>query len=210
MQITRSPQDTPQLTLAIKSPIDTVWRSLRDKKEVLRWHGWDTPSIEEEVDTIYFTDAKEETPDGRERTLVVNGGDAFHLKAEKAGTLLTVVRAKLGGNPEWDAYYDNITEGWVSFVEQLRFLLERSPKGPRKAIYATQAFERSDVLKGLGLKEAKAAEPFRGRFQEEDVSGEVWFDTPNQIGLVINEWGPGLVVFQFSEKAVISTRYPPL
>ena len=51
---------------------------------------------------------------------MVNGGDTFVIEAEEDATKLTLVRAGLSGDSEWDAYYDNITEGWVSFVEQLR------------------------------------------------------------------------------------------
>lgn len=62
MQVTQSPHDTPQLTLAIKSPLEAVWRALRDKETILQWHGWDLPSLGEEVDTIYFENVKEEIP----------------------------------------------------------------------------------------------------------------------------------------------------
>lgn len=130
MNITRSKDNTPQLSLLIQASHDSVWSALRDKEKLLQWHGWETPTLED----IYFTNVKEEINDG-ERTLVVNGGDAFVLKPREGATELTLVRAGLSGDSEWDAYYDNITEGWVSFMEQLRFLLEYAPESLRRTTF---------------------------------------------------------------------------
>ena len=207
MKIAQSKNNTPQLSLIINAPIDAVWDALRSKEKLPQWHGWDTPSLGEEIENIYFTDIKEDSSDNKKRTLVVNGGDTFVIEAEEDATKLTLVRAGLSGDPEWDAYYDNITEGWVSFVEQLRFMLEHNPRGSRKATFSNLSLSRNDVLERLNLDDEKVGTHFEGKFQDSDIMGNVWFSTPNQLGLVVDTWGPGLLILQFSEKGCITTRY---
>ena len=206
MEIAQSKNNTPQLSLIINAPIDAVWDALRSKEKLLQWHGWDTPSLEEEIENIYFTDIKEDSSDNKKRTLVVNGGDTFVIEAKENATKLTLVRAGLSGDPEWDAYYDNITEGWVSFVEQLRFMLEHNPKGSRKTTFTNLLLKRNSVLEQLNLADEKVGTHFEGKFQDSDIMGNVWFNTPNQLGLVVDTWGPGLLILQFSEKSCITTR----
>lgn len=207
MEISQSKNNTPEFSLTIKASIDAVWQALRDKKLLLEWHGWDTPGLEEEIENIYFTDVKEDTADELKRTLVVYGGDAFVLEAEGNTTKLTLVRAGLSGDTEWDAYYDNISEGWISFIEQLRFLLERAPKTARQTSFASKSLNRDEVTEQLQLTDEQEGTHFAGRFQDEKLSGEVWFSTENQLGLAINEWGSGLLIIQFSENGCISTVY---
>lgn len=207
MEITQSKNNTPKLSLIINAPIDTVWDALRNKEKLLQWHGWDTPSLNDEIENIYFTDVKEDSGDDKKRTLVVNGGDTFIVEAEDDATKLTLVRAGLSGDPEWDTYYDNITEGWVSFVEQLRFMLEHSPKGSRKATFSNLSLSRKDILEQLNLTSERVGTHFKGQFQDTDIAGSVWFSTPEQLGLIVDEWGPGLLILQFSEKSCITTRY---
>lgn len=205
MKIVHSKNNTPQLSLTIKASIDAVWDALRDKKKLHQWHGWDAPTLEDEIENIYFTNVKTELEDGK-RTLVVNGGDTFIVEMLEDTTRLTLLRSGLSGDSEWDAYYDNITEGWVSFIEQLRFMLEYSVRAPRKAIFNTMSEPRDKVISQLELTDEKEGVKFTGHFNDKGVSGEVWFSTSNQLGLVINEWGPGLLILQFSENGCISTH----
>lgn len=205
MDITQSTNATPKLSLTIKASVDAVWNALRDKEKLLQWHGWDTSTLEDEIENIYFTDIKEEVGEDK-RTLRVNGGDTFSVESVGADTRLTLVRAGLSGNSEWDAYYGNITEGWVSFIEQLRFMLERDSNTVRKTTFTPLSLNKSEVLAKLGLSEEKEGTKFSGEFQGEEISGRVWFSTQNQLGLVVNEWGPGLLIIQFSENGYITTR----
>ena len=205
MKITQSKDSTPQLSLIIKTSIDAVWSALRDKEKLLRWHGWDTPGLAAEIESIYFTNVKEEITENK-HTLVVNGGDTFIAEAAGDDTRLTLIRAGLSGDPEWDGYYDNITEGWVSFIEQLRFMLERAPKSQRKAEFTSRVLQRDEIVARLNLAEDKEGAKFTGSFEGNEMSGEVWFSTPNQLGLLVDGWGPGLLILQFSEKAYIATR----
>ncbi|AFM14153.1 hypothetical protein Turpa_3516 [Turneriella parva DSM 21527] len=207
MQISQSEKNTPQLTITINAVIDAVWHALRHKEKLMQWHGWATPSLEDEINTIYFTDVKEETDDVQKYKLVVNGGDTFILKSDQDATNLTLVRAGLSGNIEWDAYYGNITEGWVSFIEQLRFLLEHSPKIPRKTTFNKKKLVREEIISQLNLSDLTEGTKFKGQLEGEMLSGEVWFNTLNQLGLVVNDWGPGLSIIQFSENCCIDTEF---
>lgn len=205
MEITQSRNNTPQLSLNIKASVDSVWGAIRDKEKLLQWHGWDTPTLNNEIENIYFTDVKEEIKADK-RALVVNGGDTFEVEPAKDATRLTLLRAGLSGDPEWDAYYDNITEGWISFTEQLRFMLEHPFRAPRKTTFNTLTLNRDKVVADLGLTEEKEGAKFSGLFQDEEISGAVWFCTSNQLGIVIDAWGPGLLIFQFSENGYIATH----
>src|SRR5204863_5063451 len=59
------------------------------------------------------------------------------------------VRAVRGEPPAPDPeQYDAIEEGWKAFLVQLRYLLEESPKGPRRTLYLTGS---STGAQALGL-----------------------------------------------------------
>src|SRR5688572_3649988 len=100
---------------------EEVWHALRDRAQIRRWHGWHADSLDEEIEIIYFSKV---TEDGHTLTL---GTDTFTVIAKDGRTLLRMVRAPKGENPEWDAYYEDINEGWTTFMQQLRFALERHP-----------------------------------------------------------------------------------
>jgi hypothetical protein len=205
MEITQSKNNTPQLSLKIKASINSVWDAIRNKEKLLQWHGWDGATLKDEIENIYFTDVKEEIKDDR-HILVVNGGDTFIVEPAEDATRLTLLRTGLSGDPAWDEHYDNITEGWVSFIEQLRFMLEYPFSAPRKTTFNTLTLNRDKVIADLGVIEEKEGAKFSGVFQDEEIAGAVWFSTSNQLGLVIDTWGPGLLIFQFSENSYIATH----
>ena len=35
--------------VTIAAPIETVWRALRDRDDLRRWHGWEDPTLDEEI-----------------------------------------------------------------------------------------------------------------------------------------------------------------
>lgn len=121
--------DTPRIEVTVAAPVDVVWNALRDREKIRHWHGWDYEGLEQEIDLIFYT---EHTEDARARTLELHGGDRFELQPDGDGTRITLTRSAPGGDPEWDAYYDDITQGWITFLHQLKFLLERRPDAPRR------------------------------------------------------------------------------
>ncbi|HEX6258571.1 MAG TPA: hypothetical protein VFZ48_03765 [Candidatus Saccharimonadales bacterium] len=209
MKITQSENSTPQLSLTVKAPIDTVWNALRQRQKLAQWFGWNYEGLEAEINDIYFTNAREEgATDTVRRSLAVNGDDTFILLAQGDNTELQLVRRPLDGTAE-DNYYDTITEGWISFVEQLRFMLECKPDDTRKTIVTNQQLDKSVILEQLGISDAHDGQVFDGSVEGIKLSGSVQFVTPQQIGLLVNGWGPGLLIIQFSENMQLLTAYEP-
>lgn len=184
-----------ELEVTIAAPVDAVWRALREPARVRRWHGWDAEGNDDEIELIYFTDTQECSA---EHKVQLNGGDTFTLHSQGDRTLVRLVRAPIGANPEWDAYYEDINEGWLTFMQQLRFALERHPDEERRTVYLSGASTGAgDPRQELDVQDI-AAGPAGGRYDDtiagERVGGELWFGSAHQLGLTVDEWGDGLLV----------------
>ncbi|SER70686.1 hypothetical protein SAMN05216188_11490 [Lentzea xinjiangensis] len=164
-----------RIEITVAAPVDEVWQSFRDREKLRHWHGWDIPELDDEIDHIYFRDVEE---DGT--TLVVQGHDTFALTPVPEGTRVVLTRAPKGTSPEWDEYYDDITEGWITFLHQLKFAHEFHPGEERRTLFWPAEVD-------LG------------------VTGEPFFSSAHQRGVVIGEWGPGLLVT--SAKMTVVTTY---
>ncbi|GIH74297.1 SRPBCC family protein [Planobispora longispora] len=180
--------------VVISAPVGEVWEALRDTEQIRRWHGWHCDELDKEIEVIYHQNVVESAAEYR---LDVQGGDRFELTDLGDRTRLRLTRAPLGGNPEWDAYYDDISEGWTTFVHQLRFALERHRGADRRTVYLSGAGSEP-VLRTAGLAAAAGSAP--GSPYELDgptgerLRGEVWFRSANQLGLTVAGWGDGLLV----------------
>ncbi len=164
-----------KIEITVAAPVEEVWQSFRDKEKLRHWHGWDIPELDAEIDHIYFQNAEE---DGT--TLIVHGHDTFALTPVPEGTRVVLTRAPKGTSPEWDDFYDDITEGWITFLHQLKFAHEFHPGEKRRTL-----FWGSEVDLG--------------------VTGEPFFTSENQRGVVIEDWGPGLLVI--CPKMTVVTTY---
>ncbi|RDI21586.1 SRPBCC family protein [Lentzea flaviverrucosa] len=164
-----------RIEITVAAPVDEVWQSFRDKEKLRHWHGWDLPELDAEIDNIYFENAEE----GDGATLVVQGHDTFVLTPVPEGTRVVLTRAPVGTSPEWDAYYDEITEGWITFLHQLKFAHEYHPGEKRRTLFWSCEVD-------LG------------------VSGKPFFESANQRGVVVEEFGPGLVVTS-AQMTVVTT-----
>ncbi|WP_436763072.1 SRPBCC family protein [Streptosporangium sp. V21-05] len=182
------------LEVTIAAPVDDVWSALRDPESIRRWHGWHFDGLDKEVEVIYHQNVVESAAEHR---LELQGGDVFELTDLGDRTRLRVTRAPHGGDPEWDAYYDDITEGWITFVHQLAFALERHPGADRRTVFLSGA-AATPVLEATGL--AAVAGLSQGSPYElegptgETLRGEVRFRSANQVGLTVDGWGDGLLV----------------
>lgn len=180
--------DLPRIEVTIAAPIDVVWSALRDKDKIRHWHGWEAEGLDDEIDLIYFTHM---TEDGY--TLGAQDGDQIRLEPTEDGTRVTLTRAPRGVSPEWDAYYDDITEGWTTFLHQLRFAVERQPGNPRRTVFLNGHNKAGrDLAQELGLTRETAQLP------GEDVKPELWYRADHQLGVVVNTWGNGLLVVGYS------------
>ena len=126
--------DRPQIVVTVAAPVEAVWHALRDKEKIRHWHGWEYEGpeggLEEEIDLIYFTRAVEEGT-----TLTLGNGDDFVVEPVEGGARITLTRAPHGADPEWEAYYDDVTEGWTTFLNQLRFAVEHHPGEARQTLF---------------------------------------------------------------------------
>ncbi|MEU4834615.1 SRPBCC domain-containing protein [Streptosporangium sp. NPDC023615] len=186
--------------VTIAAPVGEVWDALRDPALIRRWHGWHFDGLDEEIEVIYLKGAVESPGEYR---LEIQGNDLFELTDLGDRTRLRLTRAPRGGDPEWDAYYDDISEGWVTFVHQLAFALGRHPGADRRTVFLSGA-ATTPLLEAAGLEAVAGAAP--GTPYEvtgpagEPLRGEVWFRSANQIGLTVEGWGDGLL---------IAARIPP-
>lgn len=189
-------QDTPRIEVTIAAPADTVWRSLRDPDLVRRWHGWHFDGLDDEVRLIYV---QADSEDAAEHVLVVQGGDRFSLEESAGSTVVRLTRAPHGDDPEWDAYYDDVTEGWKVFLEQLRFAIERHDLAERRTVFLDGPLaEPVGTAEALGLAEA-SAQPVGSRWSAttatgDALSGTVWSAREHSWALTVDQLGDGLVV----------------
>jgi hypothetical protein len=110
----------------VAAPVETVWRALRDPAEIRRWFGWDYEGLDEEIRFIFV---EHSTADENAHVLDGGEGGTIALEAQGDRTVVRVTRAAQEG------VYDEINEGWLTFVQQLRFYLERHPGQERRTVH---------------------------------------------------------------------------
>jgi hypothetical protein len=164
-------EQTPVIEVTIAAPPAVVWEALRERDHLRHWHGWQFDGLDDEIELIYFGEASETDPG---RSITLSGGDRVDLEGEAGSTRVRLTRAPVSDDPEWAAYYDDITEGWTTFLHQLKFSLERHPGQPRRTLF----------LAGVGPE----PDPV------DLVEGEPWFRSEHQRGMLVPAWGDGLLV----------------
>jgi uncharacterized protein YndB with AHSA1/START domain len=109
--------------IEVAAPVETVWRALRDPVEIRRWFGWQYEGLEEEIEFIFSSAS---TADDDAHVLDGGPGGTISLEARGDGTVVRVTR------PDPVGEYDEVNEGWLTFIQQLRFYLERHPGQERR------------------------------------------------------------------------------
>ncbi|HEX8632171.1 MAG TPA: SRPBCC domain-containing protein [Catenuloplanes sp.] len=152
-----------QVDITINADRDAVWRTMTDPAEIRQWFGWDYDGIDAEIRHIFVEHVRPAPPD----RILFEDGSAIELTADGP---LTGVRAVLAGPPQGpdpDDLYNGVEEGWRTFFEQLRFLLETRPGGRRRTIYLTGVASGAELL-AVG---ATGGRPWHGsRYQQMTVS----------------------------------------
>lgn len=189
--------DVPLIAVTIAARADEVWRALRDPALILQWFGWDAETLPAEVDFIFIEHAR---GDDQTRVLRFEGmGDRFEVEARGQQSILRVVRPALTPDTDWDAGFEDMTQGWMAFVQQLKFAMEHHGLAPRRTIYLSGSpLEAGDPLAAaaLGLDDL----PLLGQRYvveiDEDarLTGHVWHKTRHQLGVTVDDWGNGLLV----------------
>lgn len=188
----------------IAAPFETVWNALRDPVEIRRWHGWEYDGLGEEIDVIYLRDVNADREAG---TIEFGDGSRFTVEPRGSGTVVRVTMAAPAGEAAWESFYDDIREGWMSFVMQLRFALERHPGEDRRTLQLDGAGAPPADPAAIGLDDARApGERYAGETAwGERWAGEVLFSSDHQTGLTVDGYGPGLVILHAKPPA---TRPP--
>ena len=169
--------DPVVVEVAVRAPVEVVWQALRDSAEIRRWFGWDYDGIAEEIDQIFLSDVVTESKD--EGWMDTGGGGRFELEARGDETVIRITRPAPEGG--WDGVYDDVNEGWLAFMQQLRFLLERHAGEDRRAFSA----RHPRPAEALGL-----------------VDGEIWYRSPHQTGIVFDD-GAGLLI-AMKDRVIVS------
>jgi hypothetical protein len=198
-----APPSAPRVVVdvTIAAPIDRVWQALRDPALLAQWFGWDYDKLAAEIEMIFLGAEAKAEPNRR-----LDIGDVFELEAVGGATRVRLVRAEAPASDTWDGVYDDVDEGWRTFVAQLAFWLEAQhgvdrATSPRRTIYLAGHREQADgpslaAAAGLsaiadlavGLRYATTA------VTGEPLTGVVRFRTEHQVGFSVDAWGPGLLV----------------
>jgi hypothetical protein len=198
-----APPSAPRVVVdvTIAAPIARVWQALRDPALLAQWFGWDYDKLAAEIEMIFLGAEAKAEPNRR-----LDIGDVFELEAVGGATRVRLVRAEAPASDTWDGVYDDVDEGWRTFVAQLAFWLEAQhgvdrATSPRRTIYLAGHREQADgpslaAAAGLsaiadlavGLRYATTA------VTGEPLTGVVRFRTEHQVGFSVDAWGPGLLV----------------
>lgn len=161
--------------VTIAAPVSVVWRTLRVPHLIRRWHGWDYDGLDAEIATIYV-DGIEADEDA---LTFDTGAGRFELEDHGDATVVRVLRAAPAGAATWDGAYDEVNEGWLTFLQQLRYSLERHDGKDRRTL----------------LVRRRVPTP----------PGERWFAAPHQEGVELDEQ---TLVIVTPDKTIVSTYDP--
>lgn len=194
-----------EVTLAV--PADEAWKALKDPEKIREWFGyygadyssWGMDSLETLDDEIKVVFGQEATYNEVRRSITWEGGDEFVLSPKGENSILEVfvVRPALQSEMDWTTSYDPICEGWISFVQQLRFYLDRHRDDERSTIFMT-GLQAPLVYSRLNLPAIAELEPGAKyslmTAMNEHLTGDVWYKTHHQMGFTVDTFGDGLLI----------------
>ena len=185
--------------ILVAAPIETVWKALREPSEIVRWFGWKYPKLADDVEWMFVQDVK---ADEATRTIWAEGRmDSFKLEAAGAQTIVRVIRSAPVTGADWRGIYEDSTEGWITFLQQLRFALERHPGSDRQTLFLNGRAKAAGTplpedAAGFG---SLAVVPVGERYTVtattgDTLEGTVWYRSTYQLGVTVDGFGDGLVV----------------
>jgi hypothetical protein len=185
--------------ILVAAPIESVWKALREPAEICRWFAWNAPKLAEEVEMMFVQGVK---ANEAEHVLYADGlPDRFKLEAWGAHTIVRVIRSAPVTDASWQGIYDESTEGWLTFLHQLRFALERHPGADRRTLFfngrakANGAPLPADALGLAPLVVVPVGQRYTATTATGDaIEGTVWHRGPYQLGLTADVLGDGLIV----------------
>ena len=184
------------IEVTIAAPADEVWRSLRDRERIAQWFGWEYDSLVAEIELIFFTYGR---ADDAARTLSFRKGDRIEVEPHGAGCVLRIVRPAPTADHDWEDIFEDVTQGWIAFVLQLRFALERHATDKRRTLFLSgspQAANRLLAARALGLPATGAPGTAYAitASMGDALAGRIWHRGRHQLALTVDGLGDGLVV----------------
>jgi len=189
-------QDSHVVSVVLPLPLRDCWPYFRDPELIREWHGWEYDGLGAEITQIFVDGAKI----GEDHRSINVGSHLFNFSEDDGTTRLDVHRAPLSEDSEWAAYVADIDEGWTSFVQQLRFKLERHRDDARRTLFyaGTPKDPTISPVQWLGLGQVGLQEvgaPYGATASPGDaLTGTLWFTSKNQVGVTVDAWGDGLLV----------------
>lgn len=184
------------IEVTIAAPADEVWRSLRDRESIGRWFGWETDSLDAEIEHIFF---KHAVSDESARTLSFGLGDRIEVEPHGAGCVLRIVRPAPTADHDWDDIFEDMTQGWIAFLLQLRFALERHATDKRRTLFfsgSPHAGNRQLAARVLGLPASGAPGTAYAITAPmgDALAGKIWHRGRHQLALTVDGFGDGMLI----------------
>lgn len=186
--------DRPLVEVTISASADDVWRALRDPAAIREWFGWDSDTLEGEIDFIFVQRA---SADDDARVLSFKLGDRFEVEDRGATCVVRVVRPAPTADTDWDDVFEDMIQGWIAFAQQLAFAMSRHAGERRRTLYFSGSPRRAgDPLAAvaLGLDAGSTGERTSIAMGDASLSGTVWHRGRHQVGVTVDGWGDGLLV----------------
>ena len=140
-----------RVEVEVDAPRDVVWRELTEPERIRHWFGWETESLDEEIQFIFVEHANPIPPD---RIELVEGGTTELI--ERGGkTLIRVTKPGDLDAAEWQDVYGDIEEGWITFFHQLRYKLATGGQERRMLVLTGSVVPSSVVLEGEPWHESR-------------------------------------------------------
>ena len=161
-----------RIEVTLPRPVADVWPAFRDPDLIRQWHGWEDDGARRRDPPDLHRRAR--SPRRTDRTLHV-GGHRFTLEELGAQTIVRVTRTTPLDTEamDWDAYYDDIDEGWLQ-LPAAAALRPDLPLGPRRGTPSTSTGgDRLDAAAGgRRARPRRRRRPTPGERYAADVAGE--------------------------------------
>jgi hypothetical protein len=195
------------IEVTIAAPADEVWRSLREPARIAEWFGWQYDELDAGIEHIFFANARS---DDAARTIAFGRGDRIEVEPRGDGCVLRIVRPAPTADHDWEDIFEDETQGWIAFVLQLRFALERHAADRRRTLFLSGSPGAPDqplAARALGLPASGASgTAYKITASPGDpLAGRIWHRGRHQVALTIDGVGDGLLV---AMDRAADARYP--